>query len=35
MPDEFINDAGNGVTDAFTRWLTPLVGPMPELGYLD
>ncbi len=26
MPDEFLNAAGNGVTDAFHAWLRPLVG---------
>jgi ATP-dependent phosphofructokinase / diphosphate-dependent phosphofructokinase len=26
MPDEFINAAGNGVTDAFHQWVRPLVG---------
>lgn len=26
MPDAFINEAGNGVTEAFVRWLEPLIG---------
>lgn len=26
LPDDFINDAGNGVTDAFIDWCTPLIG---------
>ena len=31
MPDEFINAAGNNVTDAFNYYLRPLLGPdMPE-----
>lgn len=32
MPREFINERGNGVTDAFTAWLRPLVGaPIPRM----
>ena len=27
MPDEFINECGNGVTDAFRTWCRPLLGP--------
>ena len=27
MPDEFINERGNGVTDAFRTWCRPLLGP--------
>ena len=34
MPDEFIADGGNQVTDGFRDWLRPLVGPMPEIGRL-
>lgn len=30
MPDEFINKEGNFVTDAFTRYLKPLVGDLPD-----
>jgi 6-phosphofructokinase 1 len=31
MPDEFINEAGNGVTDAFMNYCRPLLGDgMPE-----
>lgn len=30
MPDEFINAAGNGVTEAFKQWAGPLVGPLPK-----
>ena len=26
MPDEFINEAGNGVTEAFKEWCRPLIG---------
>ena len=26
MPDEFINEAGNGVTEAFREWCRPLLG---------
>ena len=27
MPDEYINESGNGVTDAFRTWCRPLLGP--------
>ncbi|MFC2075675.1 6-phosphofructokinase [candidate division KSB1 bacterium] len=30
MPDEFINEAGNGVTKAFLEYLRPLVGELPK-----
>jgi 6-phosphofructokinase 1 len=30
MADEYINEAGNGVTDAFKSYARPLVGPLPE-----
>lgn len=32
LPDAFINAAGNGVTQAFCDWCTPLIGPpLPRL----
>lgn len=32
MPDEFINEQGNGVTEAFKEWCRPLLGePLPKL----
>ena len=32
MPDAFINEAGNGVTEAFKDWCRPLLGdPLPRL----
>jgi 6-phosphofructokinase len=31
VPDEYINEAGNGVTDAFIKYARPLIGgPLPE-----
>ncbi|MGD8238340.1 MAG: 6-phosphofructokinase [Armatimonadota bacterium] len=30
MPDEYINEAGNGVTEAFLDYVRPLVGELPE-----
>lgn len=27
LPDAFINEAGNGVTEAFREWCRPLIGP--------
>ena len=35
MPDEFINAAGNGVTDAYLDYLRPLVGDLPMYTTLD
>ena len=29
MPDEFINAEGNGVTEAFIKYVRPLVGTLP------
>jgi ATP-dependent phosphofructokinase / diphosphate-dependent phosphofructokinase len=34
MPDEFINQAGNFVTDAFFDYLRPLVGELPQYANL-
>jgi 6-phosphofructokinase 1 len=34
MPDEFINDEGNGVTDAFIEYAMPLIGELPKTEYL-
>ena len=32
MPAHFINEAGNGVTEAFLEWCRPLIGePLPEM----
>lgn len=35
MPDEFIDDTGMFVTDAFIDYLRPLVGPLPEMARLE
>ncbi len=35
LPEEFINDAGNNVTDAFIQWGKPLLGVMPPVGLPD
>jgi len=32
MPDEFINSAGNNVTDKFLAYAHPLVGDLPKIG---
>ena len=32
MPDEFINEAGNNVTQAFIDYVTPIVGELPKIG---
>jgi len=34
VPDEFINDEGNGMTDAFIEYAMPLVGQLPKTEYL-
>lgn len=34
MPASYINKAGNDVTAAFIRYVTPLVGDLPEMGRL-
>ena len=34
LPDEYINAAGNGVTDAFREYAMPLTGGLPETHYL-
>ena len=34
MPDEFINEDNNGVTQAFMDYAMPLVGPLPKTEYL-
>jgi 6-phosphofructokinase 1 len=34
MPDEYINEAGNFVTEAFLDYLRPLVGPLPQYAQL-
>lgn len=31
MPDHFINEEGNYVTDAFKNYVRPLVGPLPQM----
>lgn len=31
LPDEYVNERGNGITDAYRRWLRPLIGrPLPR-----
>jgi len=35
MPDEYINEAGNDVTEAFLNYARPLAGPLPEFALLD
>jgi 6-phosphofructokinase 1 len=34
LPDNFINEAGNGVTEAFKVYALPLCGKLPVTGYL-
>lgn len=34
MPDEFIAESGNDVTEAFLRYVRPLVGELPRIGRL-
>ena len=31
MPEQYINEAGNGITDEYIEWLSPLMGqPLPK-----
>ena len=32
MPDDFINPAGNDVTQEFIDYAAPIVGPLPKIG---
>ncbi len=34
MPDEFINDEGNGITQAYVDYALPLTGGIPKVAYL-
>jgi 6-phosphofructokinase 1 len=34
MPPEFIAESGNDITEAFVAYASPLLGPLPEIGYL-
>ena len=34
LPEGYINDSGNGVTQEFITYATPLVGELPVLGKL-
>jgi len=34
MPQEFINEQGNGITEAFREYAMPLVGELPKTHYL-
>ena len=34
VPDNYINKAGNNVTKAFIDYLAPIVGPLPQIGFL-
>ena len=34
MPDEYINAEGNGVTDAFLKYASPLVGSLPPFAHV-
>ena len=34
MPPKFINKEGNNVTKAFIDYALPLVGELPEVGFL-
>jgi len=34
MPDIYINKAGNNITEEFRDYVSPLVGPLPEVRYL-
>ncbi len=35
MPDEYINEAGNGITPAFLDYIQPLMGDIPDFAFLN
>ena len=35
LPDEYINEEGNGVTEAYVKYAMPLIGKLPVLGVLE
>jgi 6-phosphofructokinase 1 len=35
MPNEFINDEGNFVTDKFRDYISPLIGELPRYANLE
>ena len=34
LPEKYINEAGNNITEDFRDYVSPLAGPLPEVGYL-
>ncbi len=34
VPDEFINKEGNNILESYRDYVSPLAGPLPEVGYL-
>lgn len=34
LPDEYINQTGNNINESFRDYVSPLVGPLPTVGYL-
>jgi 6-phosphofructokinase 1 len=34
LPDEFINESGNNINESYRDYVSPLVGPLPETGYV-
>jgi len=34
LPAEYINAAGNNINDSYLDYVSPLVGPLPDVGYL-
>ncbi len=34
LPDMYINEAGNNINESFYEYVSPLVGPLPEVGFL-
>ena len=35
LPEEYVNEEGNNVTEEFLQYLRPIVGEMPEIGLLE
>ncbi|MCK5272811.1 MAG: hypothetical protein KAJ52_09535, partial [Sedimentisphaerales bacterium] len=34
LPDMYINEKGNNINESFYEYVSPLVGPLPEVGFL-
>lgn len=35
LPAEYINEQGNNINDSYREYASPLIGPLPEVGFFD